>query len=105
MRMDGALQNYMLFGHTPVDANSLDLRMAVMLKIVGNRDKTQGFMAKYLDNLKQGFEDDIRIWENKIYRDPPVLCDGDGPIGKLRKWYRQFYVPMDGGAVSEANAE
>jgi 3-ketosteroid 9alpha-monooxygenase subunit A len=100
MRMDGALQNYMLFGHTPVDGNSLDLRMAVMLKIVGDRNKTQGFMAKYLDNLKKGFEDDIRIWENKIYRDPAVLCDGDGPIAQLRKWYRQFYGATDAVAAT-----
>jgi 3-ketosteroid 9alpha-monooxygenase subunit A len=91
MRMDGALQNYMLLAHTPVDENNLILRLGVMLKIVGSRDKTQGFMAQYLDNLKKGFEDDLHIWENKIYRDPPVLCDGDGPIGRLRKWYRQFY--------------
>jgi 3-ketosteroid 9alpha-monooxygenase subunit A len=91
MRMDGLLQNYMLLAHTPVDENLLDLRMGVMLKIVGNREKTEGFVAGYLDNLKRGFEDDIKIWEHKIYRDPPLLCEGDGPIGKLRKWYRQFY--------------
>jgi 3-ketosteroid 9alpha-monooxygenase subunit A len=95
MRMEGsALQNYMLFAHTPIAENSLDLRMAVTLKVVGDRKKTESYVGLYLDNLKKGFEDDIRIWENKIYRDPPLLCDGDGPIGKLRKWYRQFYIPQ-----------
>jgi len=96
MRMDGALQNYMLVAHTPVDAASLDLRMGVMLKIVGDRKKTEGFVAQYMANLKSGFEDDIRIWENKVYREQPVLCDGDGPISQLRRWYRQFY--RKGGA-------
>jgi 3-ketosteroid 9alpha-monooxygenase subunit A len=93
MRMSGVLQNYMLVAHTPVDEHSLDLRVAVTLKVVGSREKTEGLVAIYLDNLKRGFEDDLKIWENKIYRDPAVLCDGDGPIGKLRKWYRQFYEP------------
>jgi 3-ketosteroid 9alpha-monooxygenase subunit A len=92
MRMDGALQNYMLIGHTPVDANTLVLRMGVTLKIVGDRKRTEGYVAGYLKNLKAGFEDDIRIWENKIYRDPAMLCDGDGPVALLRKWYRQFYA-------------
>ena len=32
----------------------------------------------------------IYIWENKMFRTRPALCDGDGPIGLLRKWYRQF---------------
>lgn len=93
MRMDGAMQNYMLFAHTPVSENSLDLRMAVMLKIVGDRKRTEGYVGRYLDNLRKGFEDDMKIWEHKIYREPALLCDGDGPIGKLRKWYRQFYAP------------
>jgi 3-ketosteroid 9alpha-monooxygenase subunit A len=22
----------------------------------------------------------------------PVLCDGDGPIMKFRRWYQQFYA-------------
>jgi phenylpropionate dioxygenase-like ring-hydroxylating dioxygenase large terminal subunit len=91
MRMNGALQNYMLVAHTPVDGENLELRMGVMLKIVGDRQRTEGYVAHFLDNLRRGFEDDFRIWENKIYRDPPLLCDGDGPIGRLRKWYRQFY--------------
>jgi 3-ketosteroid 9alpha-monooxygenase subunit A len=38
------------------------------------------------------FSQDIEIWETKIYRNDPVLCDGDGPITKLRKWYDQFYL-------------
>jgi len=92
MRMDGALQNYMIVAHTPVDQGTLDLRMGVMLKIVGDRQKTEGYVARYMDNLKAGFEDDIRIWENKLYREQPVLCDGDGPISQLRRWYRQFYT-------------
>lgn len=93
MRMDGALQNYMLVAHTPIDQNTLDLRMGVMLKIVGNRTKTEGFVAQYMANLKAGFEDDILIWESKLYRETPVLCDGDGPITQLRRWYKQFYTP------------
>ena len=36
--------------------------------------------------------EDIRIWEHKVYRDRPRICDGDGPIGRLRTWYRQFFT-------------
>jgi 3-ketosteroid 9alpha-monooxygenase subunit A len=95
MRMDGLLSNYMLLLHTPIDENTLDLRMGVTLKIVGDLERTQGYVAGYMKNLQAGFEDDIRIWEHKVYRQPPLLCEGDGPIGPLRKWYRQFYVPRE----------
>jgi 3-ketosteroid 9alpha-monooxygenase subunit A len=92
MRMNGVMQNYMLVAHTPIDTMSLELRMGVMLKIVGDGPKMDSILKLYLANLKSGFEDDTRIWENKLYRDVPTLCDGDGPIMQLRRWYRQFYA-------------
>lgn len=104
MRMDGLLQNYMLVAHTPIDEGLLDLRLAVTLKIVGSRSRTEGYVKGYLDNLKSGFEDDLRIWEHKVYVDPPALCDGDGPIGRLRRWYRQFYEPSSSPSAGEGRS-
>jgi 3-ketosteroid 9alpha-monooxygenase subunit A len=105
MRMDGLLSNYMLLGHTPVEGNLLHLRMAVTLKIVGSKEKTAGYVGAYLKNLKEGFEDDIKIWENKIYHRTPLIVEGDGPIGKLRRWYHQFYEPLNTpGEAKEASA-
>lgn len=34
--------------------------------------------------------DDMPIWQNKAFRISPILCDGDGPFGVLRRWYMQF---------------
>jgi nitrite reductase/ring-hydroxylating ferredoxin subunit len=34
---------------------------------------------------------DFKVWENKIYIDPPVLAKGDGPVAQYRMWCRQFY--------------
>lgn len=42
--------------------------------------------------VNRQFTDDIRVWESKRYEPNPVLCDGDGPIHKVRKWAQQFYV-------------
>lgn len=33
---------------------------------------------------------DVRIWENKVYRTDPALSSADGPIFRMRQWYRQF---------------
>jgi 3-ketosteroid 9alpha-monooxygenase subunit A len=89
--MDGVLQSRLLLAHTPIDEHSLDLRFGVMLKEIGDADKTARFAEKYVENLTIGFHEDIEIWENKRYRSRPALCEGDGPIGRLRVWYRQFY--------------
>ena len=45
-----------------------------------------------LDNLRNQVEQDIPIWNHKIYREQPILCDGDGPITQYRKWFSQFYA-------------
>lgn len=92
--MDGVLSSRLLLCHTPVRPGHIDLRFGASLKLVkGDRSLTEKFAQGYIDNLDKGFREDITIWENKVWRDRPVLCDGDGPIMKLRKWYRAFYAP------------
>ncbi len=34
---------------------------------------------------------DVVIWQQKSYRRRPRLCRSDGPIGKYRRYCRQFY--------------
>ena len=87
--MQGYLHSRLFLAHTPVSENELHLRFAVSLKRSG--PKTEEFAKFYVENLRLGFHEDIEIWENKVFRERPRLCDGDGPIGKLRLWYSQFY--------------
>ena len=42
-------------------------------------------------NIVEQVGHDVPIWENKIYQQNPILCDGDGPVAKYRKWFSQFY--------------
>lgn len=42
--------------------------------------------------VNRQLQQDIPIWENKIYQPSPHLCDGDGPIARFRRWAAQFYV-------------
>lgn len=37
------------------------------------------------------WQHDIQIWENKTYTTQPTLCRDDGPVVRLRRWYRQFF--------------
>jgi 3-ketosteroid 9alpha-monooxygenase subunit A len=45
----------------------------------------------FIQEAVRQMDQDIPIWENKCYRDHPVLCDKDGPIGPFRSWAKQFY--------------
>ncbi len=89
--MKGFLDSRLLLAHTPIDEGRLILRFGVLLQETGSAARDQAFAAGYVDNLTTGFHEDIEIWENKTWRDRPAICDGDGPIGRLRTWYRQFF--------------
>ena len=34
----------------------------------------------------------MHIWKNKVAVQNPLLCEEDGPVYQLRRWYEQFYV-------------
>ena len=40
----------------------------------------------------EGFLQDVHIWLNKAPVQNPLLCEEDGPVYQLRRWYEQFYV-------------
>ena len=42
-------------------------------------------------DIEKQMREDTPIWENKVYHERPLLCDGDGPIAQYRRWARQFY--------------
>jgi nitrite reductase/ring-hydroxylating ferredoxin subunit len=46
-----------------------------------------GFARDFCNQIEQ----DIPIWENKIYRDRPQLARGEGAITEFRAWARQSY--------------
>jgi 3-ketosteroid 9alpha-monooxygenase subunit A len=94
--MKGVLHTRLFLAHTPIDEEHLDLRFAVMLELSG--PKTDTFAQFYVDNLRMGFHEDIDIWEHKVFQARPLLVAGDGPIGRLRSWYGQFFRSRNVGA-------
>lgn len=53
------------------------------------------FVNQSMDENIAGVFADLAIWQDKIPIDNPILCDGDGPVTRLRQWYNQFLVPVD----------
>jgi len=88
--MHANLEGILVNAHTPIDEDRLHLRFGVMIE-QRDDEKTKTYADAFVTNMRDGFLEDVRIWETKRFLAQPSLCDGDGPIMKLRKWYRQFY--------------
>jgi nitrite reductase/ring-hydroxylating ferredoxin subunit len=76
---------------TPIDEERLTLRLAVSV-LRRRRGIPYGLLTRLiLNGLVRDARQDFPIWENKRYLARPALADGDGPIGRYRRWAQQFY--------------
>ncbi|WP_037369849.1 Rieske 2Fe-2S domain-containing protein [Amycolatopsis orientalis] len=95
------IENVLINCHYPVSPTSFVLQWGIMVK------KMPGISDEHADKIAQklakgigvGFLQDVEIWKNKTKIDNPLLCEEDGPVYQLRRWYEQFYV--DAADVTE----
>ncbi len=50
--------------------------------------------TKMTEGISVGFLQDVEIWKHKSKVENPLLCEEDGPVYQLRRWYDQFYVDL-----------
>ncbi|WP_227998207.1 Rieske 2Fe-2S domain-containing protein [Nocardia australiensis] len=82
--------------HYPVSQDAFVLQWGITL------EKPQGVEGEMADKLAKkmaegislGFLQDVEIWKHKSKVDNPLLCEEDGPVYQLRRWYDQFYVDL-----------
>ena len=91
-----------LVSHVPIDKDSFLLRHGVIVEKNESftDEQNQEMVDMYTEMTQMSFKQDVEIWHNKVRVDNPLLCDGDGPVHKLREWYNQFY--LDRSEVSPA---
>ena len=91
--------------HYPVTPDSFVLQWgAIVKKADGMSDDEAGALAKqFADSLGGAFMQDVQIWRNKARVNNPLLCDEDGPVYQLRRWYNQFYVDTEDVAPDMVN--
>lgn len=98
VEQDGATVETVLINcHYPVSLDSFVLMYgAIVKKLPGMTDEmAAAAAAETSQGLATGFEEDVAIWRNKTRIDNPLLCDQDGPVYQLRRWYEQFYVDAE----------
>jgi nitrite reductase/ring-hydroxylating ferredoxin subunit len=90
----------------PAEEGKIELRVGMcMRRVKGARGVIAGilgllpaalfdaFVASVaFDTFVHDVAADVPIWSTKRYADPPRLAEGDGPIGRYRRWARQFYA-------------
>jgi len=95
--MDGhPMEVHLLVSHIPVDMNNFIINFGVMMKKDPNQSEAgnKAMVEEYTEKNLESFHQDVAIWNNKCIIDNPLMCDGDGPIHMVRKWYSQFMTDL-----------
>ncbi len=87
--------------HVPINNEEVELTSGVIVTSLTDEPLPDEFVEMYPISAIAAFGSDVEIWKTKKYRADPILCDGDGPINKLRKWYNRFYLPRSEEAWNE----
>ncbi len=91
---DGDVASVLINCHYPISENSFVLQYGIMVEKAAHLADPEGMARKMGQFIKIGFEQDVEIWRNKARIDNPLLCEEDGPVYQLRRWYEQFYVDV-----------
>ena len=77
---------------TPISEEFVEIRMDVAIKKTTNPFKNLILKTFLPSHIKKEFTRDIPVWEAKVYRNRPILCQVEGNIVRIRKWASQFYA-------------
>ncbi|MEZ4282483.1 MAG: Rieske 2Fe-2S domain-containing protein [Myxococcota bacterium] len=103
LRQRGHYETIVATGMTPIDAETTHVRMGVLGRIGHSPSPAaRAAFEAYMKEHALFAEADFPIWENKRYRERPLLCDGDGPIAEYRRWAARFHSSSKPGAPTEA---
>ncbi len=94
VRFSGFMEYLLQVLVTPVNDEAVDVRFVYLHQPHAEGSFEHQALQAAIENTngQRGLEGDIPIWHNKFHLSNPVLCDGDGPIMRFRKYFAQFYV-------------
>ncbi len=72
---------------TPIDAGNVHVRWIFTAPKANGAESVEKAAASFCAGVTQ----DIPIWENKLYRDPPIITKTEKLILEHRRWSEQFY--------------
>jgi nitrite reductase/ring-hydroxylating ferredoxin subunit len=93
VRFAGLIDTLLVTAITPIDDEHVDARFLFKVKKLPDESATRMVGRGFVDELSRQVEQDIRVWEHKVYLERPGYGEHDGPIAAFRRWARQFYVP------------
>ena len=93
---------------TPVDGEKMDILVSAKIQVLDGggmqalnllprRLREKILLPLVMYEFRKNIERDFMVWENKAYKERPMLNKSDGDILKFRRYCRQFYPDRPDG--------
>jgi len=91
-RFRGISETLLVAGATPVERDLVRMRFAFTQPKAQTEGPMAGVARALIRDIVKQFDQDKVIWDRQCFVERALICEGDGPIGNLRRWYYQFYA-------------
>jgi 3-ketosteroid 9alpha-monooxygenase subunit A len=99
--MAGEFDSFIMISNTPVEDGVTRSWHGLMVKVNDGStpitDAQREMALAYQEASRLAFAQDVEIWQNKRACINPLAIPNDGPYGKVRAWYKQFYNSREAG--------
>lgn len=94
-KMDGHYNSIMFICNTQVDNGVTKAWHGLMVQVPSDVPTEEDIAAaqEFQEGSRLAFNQDFDVWAAKRPCIQPMQVVGDGPFGKVRTWYKQFYNP------------
>jgi 3-ketosteroid 9alpha-monooxygenase subunit A len=89
-RLTWAFPMVLINAHVPIDGERLQIHFGVSVRTGAGVTLPPKVLDALVASARDGYFQDVAIWEHKRFRERPHLVDGDGPIAEVRRWYASF---------------
>jgi len=91
-RFTGLAETLLVAAITPVEKDEVRVRFCFTQPKAQNEGISSMAAKAFIHEVCRQLDQDKIIWDRMRYLERPIVCDGDGPILRFRKYYNQFYA-------------
>lgn len=92
VRFTGLTETILVTGTAPIERDVTHSRFAFSQPQAAVDGPSAGLTRALVKDITRQFDQDKVILDRHIRMEPPMVCAGDGPFGRNRVYYSQFYA-------------
>lgn len=92
VRFEGICETLLLACIIPVDQDKLQVRYLYTQPKSQIEGPMAGLARAIIADVNKQMDQDKVVWDRMKFLPTPLICEGDGPIPKFRKFYSRYYA-------------